>query len=105
MGMFIHETKTQIHRVDKGVKFLNRVYRVDDHGCVPERLVRQTITRERRKLKRFKNMLADGSMDYAKIQNQYRSWIGSFGKVMSEEQKQNMDKLYNTLFIDDWRYT
>lgn len=44
-------------------------------------------------------------MDYQKIENQYRSWIGNFGKVMPDNQKQNMDALFNTLFIKDWRYT
>lgn len=103
MGLFIHGTKTQISRADKGVKWLNRIYRVNEHGVVSERIVQKTVTRERRKLKKFRTMLEDGSMGYKKIENQYQSWIGNFGKVMSKYQKQNMDKLYNTLFIDDWR--
>lgn len=105
MGIFIHETKTQIHRADKGVKWLNRIYQVDEHGCVSERIVKNTITRQRRKLKKFRAMLDDGTMNYQKIENQYRSWIGNFGKVMPDNQRQNMDALYNTLFIKDWRHT
>lgn len=105
MGMFVHETKTQIMRADKGAKWLNRMYRVNDHGCVSEQIVRATITRERRKLKKFRGMLEDGTMDYGKIENQYLSWIGSFGRVMPAGQRQSMDALYNTLFISDWRNT
>lgn len=103
MGIFIHDRKTQISRADKGVKFLNRMYRVDDYGCVSERILSSTVTRERRKLKKFKTMLDDGSMTYAKIDNQYRPWMGNFGQYMSGKQRNELNHLYNELFINDWK--
>lgn len=103
MGLFIHEHKTQIYRIDKGVKFLNRMYRMDTNGCVRERVVRSTITRELRKLKKFKAMLDDGSMTYGKIQNQFQSWMGNFKKAMTKKQREDMTNLYNTLFISKWK--
>lgn len=102
MGLFINKKKTQIFRIDKGVKYLNRIYRMDAHGCVSERIHSDTLKKERVNLKKFNVMLNDGSMTYEKIENQYRSWRGNFGKVTPEKQREQLDTLYNELFIKDF---
>lgn len=103
LGIFIHERKTQIHRIDRGVKYLNRVYHMSETGHVFEYLHGQTITRQRRKLKKLRAMVEDGTIPYAKAQDQYRSWMGNFYRYMSKEQRRRMNDLYNELFIKEWR--
>ena len=88
---------------DDDFKYLNRIYRVTDSGHLIERLSRETIVRQRRKLKKYKRLLDEGVVPYNKIQNQYQSWIGSFRKQMSKAQIESMNNLYNKLFIEEWR--
>lgn len=103
LGIFIHERKTQIHRIDKGVKYLNRIYSMSDTGHIFERLHGQTITRQRRKLKKLRRMVDDGTITFEKAQNQYLSWMGNFYRYMSKGQRARMNDLYNDLFIKEWR--
>lgn len=102
MGMYLNTKKTQIMRVDHSFKFLNRVYRLTESGHLIEKLSSETVTRERRKLKKFKNLLDENAMVYKKIENQFLSWKGNNRKFLSKKQLSSIDELYNKLFINDW---
>jgi len=82
MGLFVHENKTQIFKVSKNFKFLNRIYRLTNSGHLCVKLSNSTYNRERRKLKRFKHLLDEGKIDSKKIENQYLSWIGGNKKYI-----------------------
>jgi len=76
LKLFINQKKTQIHRVDRDFKYLNRIYRVTKSGHIIERLAPDTIYREEYRLKKLTEL--------GKSTNeQFRSWIGSFGKHMT----------------------
>ena len=47
--------------------------------------------------------MTDGSMSYKEIENAYKSWKGNIRKYNSYHIIKNMDKLFNDLFIKDWR--
>ena len=102
LGIYVHERKTQIYRIDKGVKYLNRVYTMSETGKLYERLHKSTVIRQKRKLRKFKRMLEDGSMTYERILNHHRTWMGSFDRAMTRRQKNDICDLYNKLFIDDF---
>lgn len=99
MGLFLNKKKTHVVRVDQNFKYLNRIYRLTDTGHLIIKMDSSTITRERRRLKKFAVMVECGAKPYKEVQNQYRSWIKNFAKYMSKKQRRNMDKLYNKLFI------
>lgn len=103
IGLFINEKKTKIVKVSKQFKFLNRMYRLTESGHLFEILSPQTIQNEKRKLHKLNHLLADGTISYKKIQNQYHSWIKQNYKHLSKTQLSSLNTLYDKLFINDWR--
>lgn len=52
----------------------------------------------RRKLKKLAVKAANGEIPYENIENMFRGWMGSFYKIMSRQQRQNLIQLYEDLF-------
>lgn len=104
MGIFINVKKTKICRVDHAFTWLHHQYRLSNSGHLYENLCSDSVTREKRKLKKQKKLLDDGVMEYIKIQNSFKSWIGANKKFLSRNQYSSICDLYNSLFINDWRY-
>ena len=66
-----------------------------------KRVVRKTITRERRRLKKFRHLFDLGRMTFEQILNAYKSWKGSIKRRgMCYTSIMSLDKLFNGLFID-----
>lgn len=63
-----------------------------------KRINKGSITRERRKLKKFRKMLNEGRITYPEIEGAYRSWRGSLRYYLDYNVMKNMDKLFNELF-------
>ena len=56
-GIFINHKKTQIVKLTKTFTFLKTRYNLTDTGKVIKRINKDSVTRERRKLKKFRKML------------------------------------------------
>lgn len=108
-GIVINERKTQVVKLRKTFSFLKVRWTLTDTGKVIARLNKDTITRERRKLKRFRAMLDQGLITMKTIEEQYASWKGDKGKgkpgkritFHSYNTIKCMDQLYNELFINN----
>lgn len=108
-GIVINERKTQIVKLRRTFSFLKVRWTLTDTGRVIARLNRDTITRERRKLKRFRQLLDQGLITMDRIEEQYGSWKGDKGKgrpgkritFRSHGTIRRMDRLYNELFINN----
>ena len=98
LGLSLNKKKTQICRIDKGFVFLKQYIFITDSGKIVHKPYKKNITRERRKLKSFKNKLDLGSMDIVDIEKCYGSWRGSIEKFDTHHIIYNMDNLYNNLF-------
>lgn len=98
-GIFLNEKKTHIARLDRTFTFLKVRYDLTGTGRVVKRPNKGAITRERRKLKKFREMLDSGEMEYPKIEEQYKSWRGNYNGYSAHYAMMAMDKLYNELFI------
>ena len=99
-GIFINKKKTQIIKLTHTFSFLKIRYNLTSTGKLIRRVNKSTVTRKRRKLKSFRNMLDDGVIDYKEIENQYKSWKNNYTKDYdSYKTIKNMDELYNALFI------
>ena len=77
-------------------------------SLIPDRLRNEypdlaSIVRERRKLKKLKEKLDAGEIQYNEILQQYKSWRGYMEQFNSYKTLKNMDELFDDLFIRQWR--
>ncbi len=98
-GIFINHKKTQIVKLTKTFTFLKTRYNLTDTGKVIKRINKDSITRERRKLKKLRKMLNEGKITYPEIEEAYHSWRGNLRYYSAYNVMKNMDKLFNELFI------
>ena len=59
---------------------------------------RDSITRERRKLKKMARMVADGIMTPEQAEQSYQSWRGGMKRLDAHRSVLAMDALYRSLF-------
>lgn len=104
LGLYINEKKTHICKLSDKFTYLQMRYQLTETGKVVKRVKPATITRERRKLKKYKKLLDNGEVTYKNIEQSYKSWMGKYTKVMSKRQTKNIKRLYNELFKEDLRW-
>ena len=59
---------------------------------------RDSITRERRKLRKMARMVADGAMTPEQVEHSYQSWRGGMKRLDAHRSVRAMDALYRSLF-------
>lgn len=100
LGLELNEKKCRIQKVSRPFKFLKTRIKLTDTGKVYKRVIAKTLTRERRRLKKFKHLLEIGQMTYKQIEGCYKSWRGSILKRgVSYKSLKRTDNLFNELFI------
>ena len=104
LGLYINEKKTHICRLPDKFTYLQMRYQLSETGKVIKRVRSTTVTRERRKLKKYKRLFENGEVTYKNIEQSYKSWMGNYSKVMSKRQTRNIKKLYQDLFKEDPRW-
>lgn len=104
LGIFINERKTRIVELSRTFKYLQIRYRLADSGRVIKRIHPKAVTRERRKLKAYKRLCEKGGIEYAAVEQAYKSWMGANVPVMSKKQVKNMKQLYKELFGKEPRW-
>ena len=99
LGLEFSEKKTKIVKITKGFKFLKIHYRLVENNKIISTLDRTTVTRQRRKLKKFKVKYDNGEMTLDDIYNSMQSWLShdTYAHNAYHADK-NMKKLYNKLF-------
>ena len=103
--LFLNPRKTRICRIDRTFTFLQFRYRLTKNGHVVVRIGRKTVTTIRRRLKKLAKKIREDGKDPRRAEELFRSWIGSYKKVMSKRQIRNMVTLYCDLFgggLDQW---
>lgn len=103
-GLQLNEKKTKIVKLSRGFTFLKTQFILTDTGKVVKKICRESVTRERRKLKKFAKLNRQGEMSYEQIREAYQSWKGYAGNKDAYKTIRNMDALFNRLFIDEWIY-
>lgn len=102
LGITINERRTQITRIDKGsFTYLKKRIMLTDTGKVVMRLSRKKITQERRKLKKYKEMLDAGRITMQSIRQHYQSFRGGAAKYNTAKTLKSMDELYVELFGEE----
>ena len=103
LGLEINEKKTRTVKATHTITYLKTRFNLLENGEVIRRPNRKSITMERKKLKKLKKKLDEGVITFSDVRNSYESWKGSLKGKKCYHTLQNMDKLFNELFIVDWR--
>lgn len=95
-GLILHEHKTHISKLEYGFTFLKTRFRLESDGHIRVNHDKDTFIRERRKLKKFKNL---DNMTPQHALECYRSWRGTVAdKPENRERVNSMDNLFLELF-------
>lgn len=95
-GLTISEKKTHITSL-KNFKFLKKRFSLLDNGKIIVKLSKDSITRMRRKLKRFEHLYLTGKMSVENIRTSYESWRGYALQYDSYQSVQRLNKQYREL--------
>lgn len=97
-GLTVNERKTRIVKLSKGFTWLKKKWSYGENGRIVVRPSRDTITRERRKLKAQARLVATGEMDMEEVEQSYQSWRGGMKRLDAHRTVLRMDALYRELF-------
>lgn len=101
MKLYLNDNKTRIVKINSSYKFLQIKYSCTKTGKVTKRINPVTLNREKRKLKRYKSLLDKNEISKEDIEQCYKSWMGSYYKLMSKKQIKSVKGLYYKLFGKD----
>ena len=97
-GIEVHPVKTKITKLTHGFTFLKKRFFYTETGRVIVKPCRETITRERRKLKSLHRMFERGEIELWQIAQQYMSWRGGLVHLDAHRTIVSMDALFRQLF-------
>ena len=92
LGITINSKKTRICKLSGYWKFLQIQYSLTDTGRVIKKINPKQLTAMRRKLKKLAPVLPEKEFD-----DLYESWFRNYYKIMSKQQRENMNELYTNL--------
>lgn len=96
LGLIINMKKTRICKIDRTFTYLKIKYTLLEDGTIVKKLHRDSIVRERRRLKKY----TKSHLPYKTIEQAYKSWRGNAIKYHSHQSIKNLDALYDKLFIE-----
>jgi RNA-directed DNA polymerase len=97
-GIHINDKKTKIVKIGGAFKFLQVKYTLGPDGKIRKLAASSRITAMRTKLKKLAVKVANGEREYACAEDMFRSWMGSFYKLMTRQQRTVMIALYESLY-------
>jgi hypothetical protein len=96
----VNRKKTKIIKLSRGVEFLKGKYTLLPSGKILRRPCKDTTTRMKRKLRKFKALVSGKRMTFEDLRTAYQSWRGNYRRRFNAYHRlQYVDKLYNSLFI------
>lgn len=97
-GLRINEKKTKIIELGEMFKFLQVRYTLTNTGKVLMKVNPNRATVMRRKLRKLSNKVQNGSIEYAPVEDMFKSWMGTYYKLLSKDTRLGMMKFYSDLF-------
>lgn len=98
LGIELNPRKTRVVKFTRGFTWLKKRIFYTDTGRIVVKPCRDSITRERRKLKKMARMVADGIMTPEQVEQSYQSWRGGMKRLDAHRSVRAMDALYRSLF-------
>lgn len=103
LGITVNEKKTRICDFKHGFTFLKTRFYITESGHIVKKPCRESIVRERRKLKGQAKLISKGELTAEDVRASYASWKGSMKGKDAYRTVKRMDALYNKIIIDKWR--
>ncbi len=97
-GIKLNKRKTRIVPIHKGIKFLKAVQKLTETGGVERSMCRESVTRQRRRLKKFATKVHTGEMTVMDAHNSYGSAKGYALRRGGEGVVEKLDELFRDLF-------
>lgn len=103
LGIVLNEKKTRIVELAHGFTFLKIRFFLLQSGKIVRKIYKRSVTKMRQKLKKFRKLLDEGRIDAEDVYMSWNSWKAYAESFDAYHTIQNMKRLYNDLFIRDWR--
>lgn len=97
-GIVVNQRKTHVVKLRHGMRFLKVLMTLTRTGKVTRRMARNSIVRQRRKLRKFAAKNQAGYMTIAEVANSYASWKGHAIRRGGTMAARQMDKHFKALF-------
>lgn len=98
LGVVLNQKKTRIVKLDKGFTFLKIRFFLTQSGKIVKKVYPESVTRMRRKLKKFKKIVAAGKMSEFDVFQSLQSWLSHITILNSFRTGTSMKQLYYNLF-------
>ena len=98
LGIHVNQRKTRIVKISGTYKYLQVKYTLTKSGKIIKRINPKRITVMRRKLKKLAAKVRSGEIPYESVEEMFQGWMGSFYKIMSRQQRNNLLSLYEQLY-------
>lgn len=99
IGFSLHDTKTRVVKMSRGIVYLKIRYSVTETGHVIRRIAREGIVRMRRKLKKLHGLYLAGKVSLDDVFLSVKSWLGNAKKYTnSYRTRKRILSLYHQLF-------
>lgn len=103
IGLKLNPKRTKIIKLDGGhFEYLKKRVHLTETGKVVMRLTRKNITKRRRLMRKQKRMIDEEKIDFQTVRQSYQSWRGYASQCDSFRTVQNMDRLFDELFLQDY---
>jgi len=97
-GITINRKKTHVRDLKHGFTYLKTRFFITESGHIIKKPCQDSITRERRKLKRQARLVKDGRMTLEQVSTSYQSWRGALVHRDSFYTIMSMDGLFTRLY-------
>lgn len=98
-GLILNEKKTHITKLSRGFTFLKVRHFITPTGKIIRKMSPESVTRERRKLKKLKARLACNLLSMEDVTQSYKSWNGHASRFNSYKTRKSMEELFTDLFV------
>ena len=102
LGFKLNIRKSRIIRFGVPFSMLKRKYSFTETGGIILRPVRESVIRERRKLKRLYRRFVKGTMNAKAGYNSLNAWKSSLRGCKCWKIVRSMERLYNALYFNNW---
>lgn len=97
LGITINQKKTRICKLSDQWQFMKIRYSLTETGRVIQKISPKKLTEKRRLLKKLVHILSK-----EELEKWYGDWMGSNYKIMSKQQRENMDGLFCSLMEEHY---
>jgi hypothetical protein len=98
LGIHINDKKTRVVKISGSYTYLQIKYTLLSSGKIVKRLNRNRVTKMRQKLKKLSVKVVNQETPYEYVENMFKSWMGSFYKLLSKDQRKGLIDLYENLY-------